>query len=306
MRVSPSLLLLGVALAGCRACQGGEGETDPPDTEPEDTAEDSPTDTAIVVPPRCSINEVEPNNVPGTETPLPLEKLACGEMNPVLDADQWSLTVEAATWVAVDVEARAIGSRADMGAILVDVDRGESAQWIDGPTGPDIHLRWPALPGRYLVALTEMDARGGEDEFFYELLATEVKEPLTWDAVEAEPNNSAAGAGPATLGGAMFGTISDAFDQDWLYVDIPSGKHLLTARADAFEFGSAAQLRLTLTRPNGTIVASVNGGEEGWERDPTLTYVSQGSERLVIKVLDRLGRGGRPYWYVLNVSAEAE
>ncbi len=267
-------------------------------------------------PPRCAHPETEPNTPVSPEV-LPLETLGCGSLFNGFDNDAWDVTVDHATWLGVYIDAERIGSRADL-VLTMTSQEGEAAQVFDSPYSSDIRLRMPTAGDTFTVLVTDRNANGGEVDFEYEILATEIKEPVPSNLNEVEPNNTRDLATQVTDGDSVWGDMATNTDEDWFYIDIPSGKHTVTLDLQGWEFGSSGNFRIRRTGPNGETNESgaylwdsdplFDDGDLGREHsdgDPYAVFESFGDERVWFKVIEfPEKRAGKAYWYVIDVSVE--
>jgi hypothetical protein len=299
-----------VLVLGCRngcSCRPDiPVETDDDSADTGDTLDtDTGGDTAPVPP--CDAPEVEPNGSLETSTLLPLETQGCGDFGQPLDLDFWRFSMDSADWLGVQVQARSIGSYAHP-SLLLSSDSGDEA--LVGFTGveDDIWLVLPALAEGYQVLLTEDSGQGDDEHYRYEVLAGVQKQPVEWNLVETG-GEDIGDAQALADGDAVFGGLSDRWDQDWYVIPIPAGKHALTLDVDAWEFGSAGDYRLVVydgaTAEEAEVLARIQFGPEGWENDPWGEVASDGDEDLWVKVEERNDRSGRAYWYLLKIDLES-
>ncbi len=295
---------------GCRGCQSCTPDL-PDDTDDSsdtgDTGDEDTGDTGEIAEPLCDVPEVEPNNTGADATPLPMEQEGCGFFESVLDLDYWDFTLEREGWLQVRVDARTLGSFAHPQLLVESEVSGESAA-ITYAGSEDALLLFPALPDDYTALLVDDGGQGGE-EYFYEIVASQAKEPLYWSLDEVEDNDTIGGAQELESGDELFGFIGDNRDQDWYRVDVPAGKHTLILDIDAWEHGSAARTKIVVYRGDRADEAEVIErfvvGEEGWEPDPWGEVSSPGDETLWLQIQDKHNQSGRTCWYRLEVELEA-
>jgi hypothetical protein len=301
----------GVVLAGCQC------RPDPSVPTPADTSE-PPTDTArtdTAPPPPCAWPESEPNNSDAEADLLPLEAFACGTFGAPADSDFWSFPVTEDTWLGVRVDAAENGSFANP-AVVLSGDDGLAILRNDGSETADVHLLFPTAPRNYTLLVLEESGQGdSNDRWFYDVMATVQKAPIDWTRSEVEPNDTVADvelANPALSGDLVFGVLDDGDDRDLLRIDVPVGRHEITVAAKGFDLGSPADTELLLLDSAGDSPGCGPGnggcvfrrGAIGFERDPVLTYSSDGAETLYVRVQSEDDRGSAVHWYVLDVRIE--
>ena len=309
MRVLAVITISGMS-AGCQCNPPGPpANTDKWEPPPPDT--DVPVDTAP--PPRCSLEETEPNALESDADDLPLEVDACGWFQAPYDSDRWQFEVPVATWVGVTVTARENGSIADPDVVIYQ--QNYSVDRIAGDDTADVHLLMPMEAGPYSMVVTE-HSQTGEDNgrFFYDIDASVQKAPRSWSLSEEEPNNTVETALVAQDGDSVFGVIGVQGDIDLLEIQIPEGRHTLTVSVDAFSLGSPADLMLNLIdaagdSPNcpGFPDCFFFRDEVGGGSDPWLQYNSEGGETLFVKVRPEVPtKFSSSHWYVVDVQLEGE
>ncbi|NCG18364.1 MAG: hypothetical protein GWP91_05035 [Rhodobacterales bacterium] len=300
------------ALGGC-SCQPGLPPDPNDDTSKEDTSVTTTEDTAPAPP--CDAPEVEPNGSADEASSLPLEQIGCGVFEAPGDFDVFVTEVAEEGWLSFSTVATKLGSFADM-QIVVSPSNGAAVDRRDDPNVKDASLLFPAPAGTYIIQLIEQSFQGG-DNYHYEVVVSRAKAPVDWSASEIEPNNDLASAYSVGDGDALFGGMSSNTDSDWYRIDVPAGKHTLTATVDAFNFGSGGNFSLFLfddalgSLPEGCESAGVppvnclfTGPLEGFGYDPGLTYESLGDEVLYVKISDEEFKFGDPVWYVIRFSLE--
>ena len=290
---------------GCQGCAPGANDSAADSGNDSDSARIDSADSALVVEDACAAPEVEPNDNPQMATILPLERRGCGTIDPPLEADVFEFELTRPSWIALYVDAESIGSRADMSAIVNAIDAGETAQVSLAPDTLDVRMRWPAVPDTYMLLLTEIGGLGGE-EYYYDVLVSEVKEPVSWTANEDDVtgNDSAAQAEAVADGDRVFGSIENNFDIDWYAIDIPAGKQTVRVGLDAWAYGSAGLFRMVQFDSDLNDEARSPALGVPWTDDPYIERTVVGPETWYIKIVELTNRGGRPYWYVLDVSVE--
>lgn len=314
-RVSVIPLWLCFALIACRP---GLPSGDKPSTDGS-TDDTTPVDTDVAhedtdpLPP-CDQPEVEPNNDAASANAIPLEVQGCGTFSAAPDADFWKFSTTEDGWLAVDVDGYRLGSDAHLSMTLSStggVNVGVN-HWQDLP---EIHFKMPVGPDSFTTFVRQTvgdgGGGGGGDSYFYELMASSTKAPLSWD-VDETANETAATAQP--LGGGLtppwdasvFGTLSDSKDQDWYTVEVPIGRHDVVFDVDAHELGSAGDFEIQRVDAAGSVVQTVTSGVLGWEPDPLLERHVTEVETLRVRVIEQGRLTGAPAWYVLHVHVVEE
>jgi len=315
-----TLLCLSALAAGCNC------RPELPDANPDDVSETT-TDTApppigdTAPPPPCDVPETEDNGSPSTANLLPMEVVGCGQLQEAADFDYWDTTVPADAWVRFAVVSRGLGAIADVHLLVVP--EGEAAAKREDDEGTtDASLLFPAKAGDYSIAVSEQNFNGDSERYEYELVVSTSKAPLEWDRYEVEPNDDHAGAQQVFAGEVLFGDMQGGIDNDWYWMDVPSGKHTLTVTIEAYAYGSAGNFSLWLydawqgllpagCDPEGCgpgqpncVSCEVMGPPVGFARDPILEYESLGSETLYWRVVEFETKFGEAYWYTMRVDLE--
>ena len=292
-------------LGGCNGCvpslpldddedSDQESDTPPVDTAPEDTAP----------PPPCDVPEVEDNASIETATVLGLELEGCGEFSSTTDYDFWVYEVAEPDWIAVRFQARQLGSWAQVQAAISTEDVRSSVVARTGHGTLDATVVYPASAGEYTALLSDVNFQGDKEHFQYRWIVSVVKPPVEWDFSEVDVGNGLEDATRLSSGEVVFGDMDTDGDQDWYWVDVPVDKHTVVVDIDAKEFGSNMNPFLIITNENGDVLDQVDVGQEGWEEDPWVEYVSPGDELLFFDVVDAHGNSGNAYWYTLTISVE--
>jgi hypothetical protein len=281
---------------------GDDSDEPPPPDETADTAPDLP----------CPVPEIEPNNSFNEATALAMEHWGCGAYDEPGDFDVWEFDFSGGGWLGVTVRAEALGSYADAVLVLTAPD-GSAADVRAGHETKDPILLFPGVAGSYSALLSERNIQGDAEFYFYDILATLAKPPLSWSIDEQESNDSYTTAQEIEDGDTLMAGFESSSDNDWYVIAVPAGKHTLRIDVDAFQHGSAGDLSLFLydsnlePLPEGCVLYGTCGfyhGEQGWERDPVMQYSSTGDEELYIRADEAADRGGLPFWYRLTVSLE--
>lgn len=289
------MLLPLAACDGCARCRPDLPETD---TDPVEQDTDPHVDPDTEAPP-CEWPEVEPNDALDAAAPVPLEVLACGAIDPALDVDQWAFAVEAPLWLGVHVSSTSIGSRADV-ALLLTRDEADPVEARDREDGEqDVALVFPALPGAYRATILDEGLRGGPEDYFYELLVTEEKQPVEWTLASAGATEAAA-AQVLADGDVVFGRLAAPGEAHWYRVPIPAGTGSVELWVEAATWGAPTDPLLQLYDASLTRFATISSGPSG-ERDPATEQPTAGDVTWTVRVSDQAGRGGSAYWYTLFV-----
>jgi hypothetical protein len=302
--VSAAALL---ALAGCQCRpQIPDADGDKRDTAKEDTAPPPHTgDTAPPVTGPCTIAEIEPNNAPGEAMDLPLETYLCGEFATALDFDNFTVVLPEDAWLGVYADAALRGSFADV-ILTVTSDVGIAASRDSDDEIRDSHLVFPALAGTYSVLVNDENFNGGDEDWFYELVATVAKDPFLGNKVETEPNDESATAVTVRDGDRVEGVIGAVADPDWYLIAVPAGKHHVVVDVEAYSLGAPTNLTLTAYEnglASGPLVVAQGLG--GAIRDPYWEYDSNGNETLWFRLDEVTSHGGSAWWYGFTVTVEA-
>lgn len=314
-RLSVRSCVLGLALAACHPGlpSGDKPSTDGTDDDPATTDTDVLPDDTDPAPP-CALPEAEPNNDAGSANPLPLEVQACGSFSSAPDADFWSFATTEEGWLAVDLDGYRLGSLAHLSMTLSSTS-GLSVGLNYWQDIPEVHFKMPVGADAFTVFVRQQvgagGGAGGGEDFFYEIMASSVKPPVSWD-VDEVANETAAGAQSLSVGltpadgVAVFGALSDAQDQDWFLIEVPIGRHAVVLDVDAAEFGSAGNFELQRADAGGAVVESVSSGQLGWEPDPYLVRHTTEVETIRVRVVDESRLTGPQAWYVLRVKVVEE
>jgi hypothetical protein len=307
-------ILIGwMGIEGCQCTPSIPPPDEPPPPDP--TGNTGNTGDTGPAPP-CAWPEVEPNNTVLEPTLLGMEQRGCGGIDPEGDQDYWSFTLEEDAWLEVEVDA-GNGSIADMALLLAKKLDDWTAARDDDPESLNATMLFPAPAGEYLLTTTEQDGGGGE-RYTYTVLVSEAKAPVTWMVTEVEPNDNEGNQtlpaninaenisnllalGPLDIYGTMSGN-GPSPDQDWFVLTVPSGRHTLTVDVEAFDYGSSADLTVTLWNDDLTDkIKEYNGGIPGLELDPEGTYDSSGDELVFIQVTEAANIESPANWYVLKI-----
>lgn len=329
----PRLLLSAaclVALPALSACNCRPELPNPPDivatedtADGDDTGFDVPTEPDTAPEPPCAVPEQEPNNTHDERTPLPMEEQGCGAFPAPNDLDIWEFEHTQEGWLGIEVDARSEGSLADVKLVLTSPG-GVFAEREDDEESRDAHLLFPAPPDTYALLINEQNAAGDPTRYFYDVMVSRQKEPVSWNRDEVEPNEAAVASEAMVLasGDRVLGHIGGGSDQDWFVISVPAGRHTLQMDIDAYSFGSAGDFTVWMYDRNGVplpvgcfepgcpdthpgcTLCGARRGQAGWERDPWRRYESPGDEQVFIQVTEAKGRRGVAYWYLLSVDLE--
>ena len=208
-------------------------------------------------------------------------------------------------WLEVVTVARNLGSSADVSLLLTPAEGG-AVQRQDDEGTTDASLNFPSVVGPLTVSVTEQNNQGGGD-YHYELVVSISKAPVDWTATEVEPNDGQADAGLWAHGDRIFGDMDSNLDSDWYGIDVPEGRHLVTATVEAYAFGSAGDFNLTWFDAGLNLLAGplFRHPIDPALHDPILEVESTGGETLYLKLSENDFRWGGHAWYVLDLRMEA-
>lgn len=297
------MVILLVLLGGCNGCQPklppADDDQDRTDTgEPQDDTADS---GETGPPPLCEVEEIEPNNGTEQAQALPMEAWACGVFDPRLDTEMLTFTTSEESWIAVQAEAEARGSPADVAITLTDGEN--SAAKNDGYLTVDPLFTFPAPPGggTWTVMLGENDSSGGEDYRWW-LRASVTKPPVDWSFQETEPNDDSATATVFQLGGTAYGVLEQAGAFDWYKVTIPEASYV-EVEIVAWEFGSPSDTKIILYNDALEQIREDRFGQIDYDRDPWFEMRVASARDLYLSIRDEAGRGSPYHWYTLSIRA---
>lgn len=290
---------------------GATDDTGPP---PDDTGDTGPIDTGPAPP--CDVPEVEPNQPYALAQELPMEQWACGSFQEGGEnTEMFRFENDEAGWLRVWARAFEIGSLADLTLSLYSTDGTFAASRISNPDSTDAMIVFPVDDEyEFVTTLNEQYGRSG-DAYAWDLMASQVKSPLEWTLEEQAGNDTVGGAQVVVDGDRVFGRINATTDYDWFAVELPEGQSDITFDVEAYKYGSPADIRMELYRPNGTLYTySASTSDEGLnDLDPklarTVTYGGTWTVKLMTEVDDDgslQGGGGIAYWYVLDVRVQSE
>lgn len=302
-------------LVACNGCGPKFPETpdDPPpvDTsQPPDTGRESAVDSGPLLPPRCDLLELEPNDVIGQAWTIPMEEWVCGEMTDTEansavpgDVDFMSFTTTQPGWVEVEVESAVRGASADMQFILLD-PWGGSVTVFDGYLTTDPILRYPAeQAGTYTITLSETSYLAG-DAYDWYLMASRIKAPIAWDVDEVEPNDSSAAAMSLTVGQRLFGRFDRTNDFDWYHVVTPADATTIRFTVEAFALGSPVDPQIALYEADAsTLIRLDSNGEVDYDLDPWFEQKQTGPQEWYFSVRNEAASGGDYHWYTVLLEA---
>ncbi len=295
-------LVLSLFLPACNGCKPGVDPFDSDDRKDSDRVDTGPDDPDTGAPPGpCAYPESEPNNALLDANELLLEAEACGSFHEAFDVDFWQFDLPQDSWLSVTVQAQQLGSWSDVTLVLTHEGSG-AVEKRDNEQDTDVFLLYPALAGSYLGMVGEQNGQGDEAGYTYGLRASVAKNPVSFNREEDEPNATAEQAQELADGDALFGFADAAWDTDWYVIDVPAGKHYLDIDMQAYSFGSAGNFKVSLYDASLTKLTDAWIGQLGWELDPYLSWTSSGSEELYVHVVEQSSRGGRGYWYLLDVT----
>lgn len=314
------LSVIATGLYGCAACVGelpidnNDDDDDETDTAQEDTAEDTgPFDTGPLPP--CDVPEVEPNNLENERQALPLERWACGTLLEEDDVETFYFDVPRAGWYRVWVRGQDIGSSSDLQLTMLDPsDYGALA--TTSPNSLDPQLVFYAQGAtRFTVNIADT-YYGYGDDYIWEMMATESKEPVEWNVVEEEyidgsvSNNALVNGQPVSSGDQIFGLLDPGSDQDFYLIDVPAGEITLYGRIHAWRYGSPLYSTLRVYDMEGTLLRERSYGESSADLDPKMAYKTTIDEATTlavqVDVQGNSGGGGLAHWYMLELSVELD
>jgi hypothetical protein len=289
--------------AACNACRPGlppapsDGRIDT-SSPPEDTAE-SGVDSGP--PPRCDVEEQEPNDSPDAAQALPMELWACGRYDRVGDSDWFHARAGQAGWIAVDVQAAARGSAADA-QVQVVPDVGMPAVVAGSYLSTDPRVVFPTdAPGAWSIGVTQATRVGASDVGWFARVS-QVKAPVAWTDDEVEPDDSIDAAQAFPLGGVMFGRADAVGDRDWYVFTTPPDEQSWTFEVDAAQFGSLADTKLTLARADGTVLRVDHLGHIDYDPDPWFETRLAPNTTYAVMVRTESDAGGPFHWYTLSIA----
>ncbi len=314
-----SSLTSSLYLAGCSCTPSLPNQNNGDDDTTVDSATIESGDTGPD--PICDVPELEDNGSLASANLLPMEQIACGELQEPGDLDYWETEVDVETWLRVAVVSRGLGAIADVH--LVVAPEGETAAKREDDEGTtDASLLWPAKPSTYSITVNEQNFNGDDERYEYELVVSTSKAPLEWDRFEVEPNGDFGSAMAVDAGEVIFGNMQGGIDNDWYMLDVPIGKHTLTVTIEAYSYGSAGDFSIWLyddmqgLLPEGCdhdgcgpaqqncVDCEVFGPPAGFAHDPILEFESLGGETLYWRVAEFQSEFGDAYWYTMKVELE--
>lgn len=313
--------LLPLLIVGCDGCnRHGLPDVDFPEPSGSaDTSEDTDSGSGdSALPAMCEVEEVEPN-VFATPQALPMEAVACGVFESAADQEWFTFEVTRADWLRVTASAESRGSSADT-LLAISFTESDATMLVkDSYLSSEASAVFPVTQtGGFHVGITEQDARGGEDYFWY-LIATVSKPPVDWTFQEVEDNDDLASAEVLPLDDIVLGTFGvpefGLADEDWYVIqtppgatDAPEGSPYVTAirfEVRANSYGSPVDPILHLKEADGTDVWGEDRfGRLDYDLDPfDETKVTEAHEWYVSIQNEREGEGSPFHWYTLQVSA---
>ena len=313
------LSLFSISLYGCKACVGeipldnNNDDDDQEDTAPEDTAEDTgPVDTGPLPP--CAIPEVEPNNLDFEAQRLPMEQWACGTLLEDGDIETFYFDVPQTGWYRVWLRGQDIGSSSNLQLSIIEPTAyGTLALDSPGDLDPQI-VFYAESAARFMVNISDTYYGYGED-YIWEMMATETKEPVEWTTVEEEwvddavSNNALVDGQFVSNGDKILGLLNPGSDQDFYIVDVPEGEVTLKAQIDAWNHGSPLSSVVSVYDLAGNVLSERAYGTSGADLDPRMVYKTTSTgERLAIRVdvQNNSGGGGMAHWYMLSIDIEVK
>lgn len=312
----PTTLLLLTTVLGLQACKScaqfnppsqdtDSDDTDdqPADTSEPDTADTGPEDTGP--PPPCPFPETEDNDTYAQAEDLPLNVWACGVIGDDGDQDVFRFEVPDTGWYRVWARGAYFGSYADLQLVLADDEEDYTAIQSSSPSTTDAWITaYFPTDGRWFATISEQWATSGEDHR-WELLVSEAKVPLEFDAEETEPNNAIADAVPMESGDRIYGVVSSGTDRDWYSFELPEGKTDLSIKIEAWNYGSPLDSLISLYDPAEVKVVTSDRGATSQDKDAVIEYsVTEAGTWAVVVKFDSGEASGGLFWYVIQVDWE--
>lgn len=319
----PGFILL--TLMGCRAFIGCAGDlpstpsdnTDPIDTGPIDTGtEDTgPFDTGP--PPLCELPEEEPNSTLSQAQELPMEMWSCGALETQGDFDIFRFTLEEGGWAKVWVRGQDLGTSSNLQFTLDDASYDYTTLVTSSPNSADPILLFPVESGHTFYVTIADQFYGYGEEYIWQLMASEAKQPVLWTGTEVEPNDGIQDGLLIESGSRMYGIIEAGSDADWFLIDVPDPENTsISIQVDGWNYGSPLTSIVSLYDGDSKRITAANTGENSYDLDPILnwSYPANPEEDYSVtpgtwgvKIAPReLSGGGLTYWYVLDVVVETE
>jgi hypothetical protein len=294
-----TLLLL--MMTGCGPCRSCDPELPESDTEQDTRDRGTNTQVDTAPPPPCDLPEEEPNNGFDQAGFLPLELQACGDIDPLFDTDNWRFDVPVTQWMGVYLHATSIGSLSDVALILIDEDDVSIEVRSRDSGEQDVELVFPAPLGEYTALVVDENLQGGPDDYFYELLVGEAKQPVEYNVVEIDAEQALDGQ-ILEDEDVVFGTFFEPEDTDWYQIPIPADTASVELVIEALQHGSPADIRLELYESTElNFIGTILSAADGTTGDPADERSTTGDTVWFIKVVDRQSRGSFAHWYTLSV-----
>ena len=279
---------------------------------------DTATDTAPPNP--CPVMEEEPNGDYDRAQVVQMEKWICGTFDEAsesaADLDVYSFTTSETGWVKMWIRGEELGSSADLMLTLKIGNETAISTFSPGTTDPMLVV--PLEANTHVFAAIQDQFNDFGDNLFYEALFTTVKPPVEYNTTEEENlDNSSSNDGLSSAqelepNDRVFGTISNNFDRDWYFVDLPAGEQTLQLTVEAHYYGSPIDLVISLYPPETFTDSSVgpvrvrNGGLYSSSYDPYLEYNIENGGKWGILLESNTDTGSDLYWYVLDVKSVVE
>lgn len=306
---------LPLAFAGCARLELPERRNGLPGiaADWEDSGGDAAGDTSdSALPAMCEWQEIEPNALSEPQS-LPLEIQACGWFDEPADQDWFRAEMAEPGWIWLQLEAKARSSSANVALAVSQPASGVSTVVLDGALTNDAQLLFPAASSGELLAGVLQESSGSGSDYFWYLLITQAKPPVTWDTLETEPNGDLAASQSIEVGQSVFGTVGESrggvVDDDWYGVTLDAEVTRVTVQATALEAGSALDAVLYVWSADGVLLHEDHYGVEGsYNPDPELEVpldAAGGSRRWYVQVTSEHDEPGSAFhWYVLSVDVE--
>jgi len=262
----------------------------------------------------CDVPEVEPNSPIADAMVIPMEQWACGTFSDASDLSEVLFFQNTEPgWIRVWSRAFDIGSLADLTLTLSSDEGTFAASRLSNPDSTDAEIIFPieGLYGFY-ATLNEQYSRSGK-AYYWELMGSMVKAPVEWTSTESASNDSRTTADPVADGDRIYGLMDSTIDYDWYSLEVPEGRTDIVLDIDAWFYGSPADTRIELYKPDGTLFRSnsASNREGFYDLDPYLSTSLTEPGVWTFKVMPEIaengsGGGGRAFWYVLDVSTTSE
>jgi hypothetical protein len=322
-------MFLSIILLACSACIScapnlplDDNKDDNQDNQNSDSGQSDSGDTAVDTspPPACPVMEEEPNGDYDNAQIVLMEKWICGTFDEAsesaADLDVYSFTTTEEGWVKTWVRGEELGSSADLMLTLKIGSETAISTFSPGTTDPSLVL--PLKAGVTVFAAIQDQFNDFGDNLFYEALFTTIKPPVEYNMTEDEildssiSNDGLSSAQEVESEDRVFGTISNNFDRDWYFIDLPPGEQTLQLTVEAHYYGSPIDLVISLfppetfDDPSTSPVRVRNSGPYSNSFDPYLEYGIDDGGKWGILLESNTDTGSDLYWYVLDIQSVSE